>query len=328
MEQLARNVSYPEQYLDTLDSQNFELSTHAGVPAEISFDGAGTLQAIEFQLAKHYDPRQLWLRVSYGNDVGIDLPFLAFFGEANQISLHRSAPVGLLDAGDAYLFYSNFPMPFQNGITLQLITTGSAEIPIAGRLALSRENSYTTQLRVLFKPGEPLLVYGPDYTVDVPGNGKLVGLVLVTKDQKYDQVPTVLDKKSGKEDPAAKKWPMGYLEGNLTITDGAGNARYYSGQEDWAEGGYYFNSGYQFPIGGANRPFAGILRYQGGVNGYATLFRYFNDASAFPFKNGLHLAMQHGTWKNNFAVTYETTLFYYQQMPGASPSILPASKPN
>ena len=54
---------------------------------------------------------------------------------------------------------------------------------------------------------------------------------------------------------------------------------------------------------GMASPFAGILRYQGGDNGYATLFRYFNDAAAFLFKHGMQLAFQHGTWKNN-SVTF------------------------
>jgi hypothetical protein len=167
---------------------------------------------------------------------------------------------------------------------------------------------------------------GPDFKVDIDGSGKLVGLVLATKDQQYDLVPRSKNKETGKEDSDKRIWPMGYLEGNLTISDGQGNRRYYSGQEDWAEGGYYFDSGFTVPAGGANRPFAGVLRYRHGQNeGYATLFRYFNDASAFTFKDGLHLSFGHGTWRNNFPVTYGVTVYYYRSVPEMDATPLPSS---
>jgi uncharacterized protein YjbJ (UPF0337 family) len=82
------------------------------------------------------------------------------------------------------------------------------------------------------------------------------------------------------------------------------------GHEDWVDGGYYFNSGYTAPSGGGNRPFGGVLRYREGDDGYATLFRYFNDLSAFRFKSDLHLMFGHGTWKNNFPVKYGATVYY------------------
>ena len=117
-------------------------------------------------------------------------------------------------------------------------------------------------------------MYGPDFRVQITGDGKLIGLVLQSDDQELDRIPKVYAAGSTTvEDPVKRTWPMGYLEGNLTIVDGAGNSRYYSGQEDWAEGGYYFNSGYTTPPGGSNMPFAGILRYQGGKDGFAVLFR-------------------------------------------------------
>jgi hypothetical protein len=161
--------------------------------------------------------------------------------------------------------------------------------------------------------------------MDLPGNGKLVGLVLVTKDQAYDQVPLVIDPNTGKETYGTQKWPMGYLEGKLTLTDGTGNTRHYTGQEDWTDGGYYFNWGYTLPPGGSNRPVGGILRYEGGVNGYETLFRYFNDLSALPFEDGLHLSFGHGTFENNFAVSYGATAFYYHVIAGVNGPALPAS---
>jgi hypothetical protein len=323
MDELAQNVLAPETYIDTLARQNYELSLVANQPSRFILQGQGTLQAMQFALGKQYDPSHIFIQVKYGDELGIAVPLLAFFGEANQISYHRSTPIGLVDRGGSYLFYSNLPMPYQNGMELDLMTDSQTVIPIKAQIATSSDTT-NTQLRVLFQPPAALNVYGPDFTVDIPGNGKMVGIVLVTKDQKYDLVPNVIDKKTGQPDAAKRKWPMGYLEGNLTLTDGEGNTRYYSGQEDWAEGGYYFNSGYTLPPGGSNRPFAGILKYKEGKDGYATLFRYFNDLSAFPFRGNLHLSFGHGTWNNNFPVTYGLTILYYHEVEATSGLSLPA----
>ena len=325
MEQLAQTIMHPAGYINALgNSQTYDLDLRADSPATLTFLGSGTVGAMQFKLSKQYDPKQLNLRVRYGNEIGMRLPLLAFFSEPDQVSLHHSSPVGVIDLGEEYLFYSNFPMPYQQGMTIELATDRPSSIPITAQVATMTQTT-NTQLRAVYKPVEKLAVYGPDFQIEADGDGKMVGLVLVTRDQEYDQVPRVIDPKTGQEDNAKKVWPMGYLEGNLTITDGAGSARYYSGQEDWAEGGYYFNSGYTTPPGGANMPFAGILRYQGGKNGYVTLFRYFNDLSAFRFKNGLHLSFGHGTWQNNFPVSYGATLFYYRQVPGIAAAMSPAS---
>lgn len=318
MEQLAQNILSPESFINALDYQRTDdQSVQAGAPASLAFDGAGTVAALQFQIEKQYDPRRLWLKIKYGDETGLDLPLLAFFSEPDQISLHHSSPIGVIDADKSYIFYTNMPMPFQNGMTIQLSTNSATPIPVKVKIATLNRTT-NTQLRALYEPEQKLTVHGPDFSMNVEGSGKMVGLVFTSKDQQFDLVPKVMDEKTGEEDNAKKIWPMGYLEGNLTIVDGEGNSRYYSGQEDWAEGGYYFNSGYTTPPGGSNMPFAGILRYQGGRDGFAVLFRYFNDLSAFRFKNGLHLSFGHGTWQNNFPVTYGATLFYYHEIPGAA----------
>lgn len=326
MNQLAQNVLNPESYINLLPGQQtYPLVVAPTAPSTLSLPGAGTIMSIHFQVDKTFDPKELWIQVRYGSDAGIDMPLVTLFGEPNQISLHHSTPLGILDTGDSYLFYSNLPMPYQNGIEIQLSVKGKQPIPLTVQVATSQQ-TFGSQLRVQAFAEQKLVTYGTDYKIDLPGSGKVVGLVLQTLDQQYDRVPRFFDKATGKEDIGKRVWPMGYLEGNLTLTDGAGNSRYYSGQEDWAEGGYYFDAGYTVPPGGSNRPFGGVLRYrQGGNNGYATLFHYFNDLSAFIFKNGLHLSFGHGTWNNNFAVTYAATVYYYAKVPGAPSVPLPAS---
>ncbi len=321
----AMNVLRPETFIDSLPNvQDFELKIQAGNPAALSFEGAGTIGAIQFRLGKAYDPRQLTLRVDYGTSTGIDLPLLAFFGEPDQLSFHRSTPIGVMDTGDTYLFYSNLPLPYQNDISIQISSDSEKPIPLSVKLS-QLQTTFGTQLRAQYNPPERLQMYGPDYRVHIDGSGKMVGLVLISGDQRYDTIPNTLSRETDQEAIDKRVWPMGYLEGNLSITDGAGNMRLYSGQEDWAEGGYYFNAGYTTPTGGSNRPFGGILRYNGGKNGYATLFRYFNDLSAFRFKNGLNLAFGHGTYRNNFPVSYSTIVLYYQEVSGGATMRLPAS---
>ncbi len=325
MTKQAKYVLMPETWLNAQDNpQTRQFDVTPGSSAVVRFSGSGTLTAMQIKIDKKYDPKNLRLTVKYGNEAGIDMPLIAFFGEPDQISLHHSSPSGIIEQGASYLFYSNYPLPYLNGMTIEISTDG-ANAALTLRTAAIRESN-NTQFRVLLKPTEKLEIYGPDYLVVVPGDGKMVGLVLVTKDQEFSKIPKVYTGSKGTEDPAKMAWGMGYLEGNLNIYDGTGNGRLYSGQEDWVDGGYYFNSGYTTPSGGGNRPFGGILRYREGDDGYATLFRYFNDLSAFRFKNDLHLMFGHGTWENNFPVKYGATVYYYRQVTGGNAATLPASE--
>ena len=351
MTRFAPNVLAPENVINQFASPRVELTAQANAPAVIRFEGAGAVQAIQFAIPKRYDPKQLALRVKYGDDIGIDLPFIAFFSDHDYVVPHRSTPIGVIDSGDAYTFYSNLPMPYQRGITIEIATKSAMPIAFSARVAttsviasreaakqspslntgiassrdpstlplrgsaqdapLAMTEPVNTQLRAHYKSNERLQPFTPDYQVKIPGDGKLVGIVLVTKDQDFKRVPTRNLPGTNQEDPATHSWPNGYLEANLSLMDGAGNARIFNGHEDWAGGGYYFNLGFTTPSGGGNRPFGGILRYKEAVDGYATVFRYFNDLSAFRFKKGLTLSFGHGTWRNNYPVTFGTTVLYY-----------------
>ncbi|MBI5302069.1 MAG: DUF2961 domain-containing protein [Chloroflexi bacterium] len=309
MAQLAQNVLQPENFITQFP--NLQTREHT-TPARIELNGAGTLHALQFTIPKQSDPKQLALRVRYGDEIGIDLPFIAFFTDHDYIVAHRSTPIGVIESRDAYIFYCNFPMPYQTGMTIELTSKSATPITLTARFAASNETA-NTQLRADYKSNQRLQPFTPDYQVKLPGNGKLVGIVFVTKDQDFKKVPTRNLPGTNQEDPATHSWPNGYLESNLSLVDGAGNARLYGGDEDWAGGGYYFNLGYTVPSGGGNRPFAGILRYREAEDGYATIYRYFSDLAAFRFKRGLTLSFGHGTWRNNYPVTYGTTVLYYRE---------------
>ncbi len=310
---LAPNVLQPEKYFDALPNRTYDFRVAANAPAEIRLGGAGTVHAMQLRVPKNSDARNLWLRVKYeGGEAGIDLPLSAFFGDPDQIVPHRSSPLGIIETGDAYLFYSNLPMPYQNGMTLEISTSNRAAIPLTIGFAADGE-LFNTQLRAQYRAHEKLPAMTPDFRVNVQGDGKLVGIILATKDQDFVRVVTRNLPGANTKDPATHAWPMGYLEANLRIADGAGNARLYSGHEDWAGGGFYFNLGYTTPSGGGNRLFGGILRFKNTEDGYATIYRFFNDLSAFRFQNGLQLSFGHGTWRNNYPVSFGAVVLYYRQ---------------
>ncbi|MBI4790114.1 MAG: DUF2961 domain-containing protein, partial [Chloroflexi bacterium] len=180
MTRLARNVSQPENYLNTLDNvRAFDLIVQPKSASALQFNGAGTVAALQFQIAKKDDPRQLWLRVKYGGQVAVNLPLIAFFGDQKEMVAHRSAPLGIVDSGDAFLFYSNLPLPFQNGMTIELTTNSSTPVAVSVRLVASRESA-KTQLWVDYREPRKLAMYGENYRVQLKGDGKLVGLVLQT----------------------------------------------------------------------------------------------------------------------------------------------------
>ena len=316
---MSANVFKPEAYLGSLNQREIILDVQqkSNPSGKLEFQGYGTIQAIQFRVPKKYDVGAIDFQVTYGNQVGIHLPLMAFFGDQDRVAKHRSVPVGIIDdPGDSasWLFYSNYPMPFQNGMTIELTTRG-AGLKIPAKYSLASTTS-PSQLKVMYdyyKDNSMLTSLGLDYVAQIPGNGKLVGAVLVTRDSVYDAktIPTP----PANLVPGTTIWPMAYIEGNVTIRDGSGNLRVYSGLEDFADAGYNFDS--DQGQGAKNRSFAGVLGFvfNPPEKGYVTIFRYFNDSSAFLFKRGLTIAIQHGTWKNNFPVRYGLTAFYYSQVP-------------
>lgn len=323
---LSENVMSPESYLDRLGDpvEIQELAPRvqrqvAGVPlgkslpSQIVLDGAGTLTALQFRIPKNYDAAALQFQVRYGQDTAVDIPVVAFFSDQDKLVPHRSTPIGVVDSpGDAnsYLLYSNYPLPFQQGMTIELTTRG-APVVITARYARSAQ-VMRSRFRAVYddyRQHPPLRAHDPDYAITIPGSGKLVGIVFAARDQNFDR------KKIPAPPPEVFRgnivFPMGFMESNVTLKDGSGVLRVYTGLEDLAGGGYTFNS--DQGSGSKNLFFAGVLSsvWQPREKGYLSIFKYFGDLSAFRFKRGLTLSFQHGTWKNNYPMRYGLTVFYY-----------------
>lgn len=328
---LSPNVTNPESYIDQLgqviESQDLRTGITGknvsdsptqpeGQASRLELSGQGTLTALQFRVPKQADITALDLQVKYGTAIAINMPLMAFFSDEDRIVKHRSTPLGVIDDPrdpNGYLFYCNYPLPYQDGITIE-VTTRSQPVNLQVRYARSAEVA-KTQLRVVyddFRSHPPLTSLGPDYTVTLPGSGKLVGVVLATRDQRFDSKtipgppPDVFQ--------GTIVFPMGYMESNVTLRDGRGLTRIYSGLEDFADGGYVFDS--DQGSGAKNLPFAGVLAFswKPPESGYFTMFRYFNDLSAFRFKKGLTLSFQHGTWKNTYPLRYGVAVFYYSEI--------------
>ena len=292
---LAPNITSPENHLDRL-SQPIEtrdlLPRPTGQaisvnnsPSRIALDGAGTITALQFRVPKKI-VSEINLRITYGTELAFDVPLMAFFSDQDRLVKHRSTPIGVVDDPadpNAYLFYCNYPLPYQNGIAIEL-TTRSQSLPIRARYARSTAVT-NTQFRVLhddFRSHAMLPALGPDYVVTLPGHGKLVGVVLVTRDYRFDL--KTIPAPPPEQVQGTSVFPMGYMESNVTLKDGRGVLRVYSGLEDFADGGYDFDS--DKGPGAKNLPFAGVLAFswKPREQGYFTLFRYWNDLSAFRFR--------------------------------------------
>ncbi len=310
----APNIVSPENYLDRL---NQPVETREwNLPSRLALDGAGTLTALQFRVPKN-KAADISLAVTYGNGPALDLPLMAFFSDQDRLVQHRSTPIGVVDDPtdpNRYLFYCNYPLPYQNGITIELRTRSQ---PVTVRARYARSDEVTkTQLRVLydnFQNHAMMPSLGADYTVQLPGQGKLVGLVLATRDHRFDA--KAIPAPPAELVSGTSVFPLGYMESNVTLQDGRGVVRVYSGLEDFADGGYDFDS--DRGPGAKNLAFAGVLAFSltPRERGYFTLFRYWNDLSAFRFRDGLSLSFQHGTWDNNFSLRYGVTAFYYAEIP-------------
>lgn len=327
------NITHPENYINQY--QTDEVVFYVGDQSQkIQKEDRGTIEALQFRIPKNYDVLQLKFKISYGYETGIDLPLLAFFGDQDKdpktgaVVTHHSTPMGIIDdpkdPQNYYLFYSNYPMPYQNGITIE-VTTKSLPVTIPAKIAFSDRTSNTRFLvRYDGYLDHPKLVIGSeDYKINVSGNGKLVGFILATRDQQSRNIPSPSPYPN--QGAGRTVWPMAYLESNVNMSDSRkGTARILSGIEEIGETGYWANDAYTNPAGGGNRYFSGILgasferekgrEYDMREDSYVTFFRYYNDLSAFRFIDGLKISIQHGTWKNNFPVRYGATLFYYLEI--------------
>lgn len=250
------------------------------------------------------------LVVTYDSDPApaIDIPVSQFFGAGHQRALYKSLPMGT-DSPDG--FYCYWPMPFRNGISIELLNTTAAAIPIDSAIveyeptSVGREMCYLRALAVthIRQSGD---IHHPILTV--AGRGHYVGSHL------YVEQPS-------------DSFRM--LEGDDIVTVDGTDTLYGTGLEDAYNGGFYYNwvavlnNEPEGPMPqSASRPLNGILyvhREDGVPNARADQYRWC-IADRIPFCSSIDVKIE-----NQYAVIgseWTSVAFWYQQPAGDIPGDL------
>ena len=196
--------------------------------------GAGWLRGIRLQLPRAAYA-QVNLRVHIDGETVIDLPLADFFATSEDAAV---PPRGVLLGEDGGGLYAWFPMPFTQGVTVELVADAALPAPVQVASALSFDGEpvppaagrFRTRLADTCASGGDIRLY------DARGAGKLVGL-----SARYRSIAS----------PASP----GFLEGDerAYVDDAPAVAWYGTGIEDFFDGGFYFDQGgFSGPLGGAS----------------------------------------------------------------------------
>ncbi len=313
---LSRIIKNPDVYLNTVgqkpESRLLKTNTKDG---SIDFPGTGTIEAIQLKVPKHVDQGKLTLRIRYGSETAVSMPLIAFFGEKDRLSFHKSFPLSIIEDGDSILYVGNLPLPFDQGMALEVHHADGQRVDIAAQYVRSNR-TVPSRLYVDFGSDEKLLANGPNYVRTVVGSGKVVGMVLTTKDQ--CQMCVRREYFDNGIEVVFFPHQFGFLEGNVEIDTGKGTL-IHSSIEDFFNGGIYWNLFHQ---GVPNQPYthhSGLLSGQwDGAKPFGTFYRYFHGTDGIEFTNALKVSMQHGVFNNNWPVTYALTIYYYKD---STPSV-------
>lgn len=172
----------------------------------------------------------LRVRVRYGGraENAVDVPVSHFFGAGHQRALYKSLPLGT-DGNDG--FYSYWPMPYRNGVIVELynatgdegaprsISIDSAVVEYDPNAAAAGNAGY---LHAVYRLNEMVDVDGLEYheLLNVSGRGHYVGNLLYVRH------------------PGTSRQ---ILEGDDVIIVNAAEYLYGTGLEDAYNGGYYYN---------------------------------------------------------------------------------------
>jgi hypothetical protein len=168
----------------------------------------------------------LRLRVRYDGQAenAVDVPVGAFFGKVGATApAYRSLPMGT-DSSDGYYCY--FPMPYRNGIVVELYNAGSEAVTIDGGTieyetgVVAGNRGYFHAVHHVSNPGG-----GKHELLDFSGSGHYVGNILTLKALEGD----------------SNGLYRGILESDETIVADETHILQGTGLEDAYNGGFYYN---------------------------------------------------------------------------------------
>jgi hypothetical protein len=229
----------------------------------------------------------------------------ALFGTAEQLLPYAALPMGILEDGKDLVFYNNSPMPFQSARFVFLNSSGEP-LPLTFDVVLRETIPGTENARFHAFYGKRRVErredQGDNYTViDVKGSGKYLGVIFSAWDLNRQALNMSLP----------QTWRFPYLESNMDVWIDGRLALPGTGIEDDFNASYYYVfTGY--PGYNAKYCLAGVtlLDYDSITEPSSQYRFYLNDAPEF--RNHLRVEAQHGNKGNNLAVTYSSTVFWYQ----------------
>lgn len=230
--------------------------------------GAGWLRALRLRLA-----REAWddvaLRLRFDGHIGVDLPLADYF--ATPVDAAQPARGVLLGEDAGGWLYSWFPMPYTDGLRVELVALPSLAAPVAfdTLLAFDQEPVPPQAGRFAAQLVDEC-VDSAATLYDARGSGKLVGLSARYRSDATPPVPVMLegDERAQVDDAIAPLWQG-------------------TGVEDLYDGGFYFDQGaFATPLAGAS------LVRSGMANETAAWRLMLTDA--LPYARALRLTQEAG----------------------------------
>lgn len=190
----------------------------------VDVNGPGMIRKLNIKMDDTNDAKLdgLRLRVCYdGNDTpAIDVSVSNFFGAGHERARYKSLPLGT-DSNDG--FYCYWPMPFRKSVSVQLLNTTDANIPIDSACVQYEPEADITKMAYLYAvENTSIKESAQDYhqILSTNGCGHYVGNLLYIEQDSYS---------------------FSMLEGDELITIDGSNVLYGTGLEDAYSGGYYYN---------------------------------------------------------------------------------------
>jgi len=265
---------------------------------------SGTIRRLNVAMAGASDAEldALRLRVRYDGraDNAVDVPVSHFFGAGHGRAPYKSLPLGTVSPDG---FYCYWPMPFRQGVTVELYNAGGAAVAIDSAKVEYEAAAVAPQTGYLHAAyREEMTTAGQEYhqLLSAAGQGHYVGNLL------YVQTPDVY---------------RSILEGDDIITVDGTDVLHGTGLEDAYNGGYYYNhvlvqtddGDTSYPRS-AIGPYSGLLRMN--FDTFAPPDSYVRSdqyrwliGDCVPFTEGIDVKIEN--YGQRGGILFGSTAFYY-----------------
>ena len=244
--------------------------------------------------------RRARLVVQCGDETTVDVPLLAFFATGPDGRPWQGASLGWMPQGDAY---SNFPMPFPDGGSVQVVVDGD-DRGVSFPISLSVVTDAVGRGALLFRAGyhlvraQPTRPFSEHVVLDARGCGRFVGCSLLVRN------------------PSRLWWGEG---DEKIFVDGEAHPSWFgTGTEDYF--GYAWCDPTTFQA-----PYHAQVRCDGPNNyGFTQLHRT-QILDSVPFQESLRFGLERWHWVEDTTIDYETVAYWYGS-PGAISGLPPVPR--